>query len=73
MAASGNLTLVGVSLIGGDVQAAAGGINNAGTLHVKSSIIERNLGDPGAGIYNTGVLAITDSTIRNERSVQRLE
>ena len=63
---SGDLTLEGVTIAGGDTfggtNPLGGGIANDGNLHVSSTTISDNFAESGGGIYNTGTLEVTDSS-----------
>jgi parallel beta-helix repeat protein len=66
VAATGVLTLEGLTLRGGDVAGLSngGGLRNRGTLLVAYSTLRGNTATSGGGISNAGTLAITQSTLR---------
>jgi hypothetical protein len=71
VAASGTLTLEGLTLRNGITTAGSGdgsGIRNHGTLTVTNCSLEDNQGKQGGGIRNHGVLTRTNSTLTNNRS-----
>ena len=63
---SGDLTLEGVTIAGGDTfggtKPLGGGILNDGNLRVSSTTISDNFAESGGGIYNTGTLEVTDGS-----------
>ncbi len=63
---TGNLTLGGVTITGGRLTGTAtgGGIRNAGTLTVTSSVISGNVAAyDGGGLANTKSATLTDTTV----------
>ena len=65
VATGAQVTLVNVTLTGGD-DAMGGGILNSGTLTITRSMITNNAsGGNGGGIANVGTLIVNDSTILN--------
>jgi hypothetical protein len=65
VAATGTLTLHGLTIRGGSAFPSGGGIDNRGTLIISSSTISNNGADAGGGITisNSGALSLTHSTI----------
>ena len=63
VANNGNLTLHQVTLTGGSIADAGGGIFNQGTLTLNNSTLTANTADAGGGIYNSGTLTLNNSTL----------
>ena len=65
VAATGTLTLDGLTLQGGDLAGLAdgGGVRNQGTLTITHSLLRGHTASNGGGIYNGGTLMITHSTL----------
>jgi CSLREA domain-containing protein len=61
---SGNVTISGVTIEGGNVSSDGGGIHNKGTLALLNSTLSGNkAGGKGGGIYNVGTVTLTNVTI----------
>jgi len=61
---SGELSISGVTLSGGNVKDDGGSIYNLGTLNLNNVSIDNNYaGNVGGGIYNAGSVNVTNSTI----------
>jgi hypothetical protein len=71
VAATGTLTLHGLTIRGGLGHPEGGGIDNKGTLIISSSTISNNGADGGGGITisNSGALSLTHSTISDNVTV----
>src|SRR4029453_13039794 len=65
VAATGGLTLEGLTLRGGDATTtnAGGSIWNQGTLTLTRSTLSGNVANNGGGIFSAGPLTITNSTL----------
>jgi hypothetical protein len=68
VAATGNLTLEGLTLAGGNIVGEGGGLLNRGRVVLMHSTLTDNAGDYGGGLSNEGTLTITDSTIIRSRA-----
>ena len=72
VAATGLLTLEGLTLRGGDLgrqqSLGGGGIHNHGILTITQSTLSDNTASYGGGIHNDGILTITQSTLRHNRA-----
>jgi hypothetical protein len=67
VAATGVLTLEGLTLQGGNLTGlpdGGGGVRNRGTLTIAHSLLRGHAASSGGGIYNTATLMITHSTVR---------
>ncbi len=68
--ASGTLaSIAGLTIRDSAVGFSGGGIANAGTLTVSSSIVSNNSAPFGGGILNTGTLTVNSSTISNNSAL----
>jgi hypothetical protein len=68
VAATGNLTLDGLTLAGGTIAGEGGGLRNLGRVVVMHSTLADNAADDGGGVSNEGALTITDSAIVQSRA-----
>jgi hypothetical protein len=68
VAATGNLTLDGLTLAGGNIVGDGGGLLNRGRVVLMHSTLTDNAGDYGGGLSNEGALTITDSAIVRSRA-----
>jgi hypothetical protein len=68
VAATGNLTLDGLTLAGGNIVGEGGGLRNRGRTVVMHSTLTDNAADYGGGFSNEGALTITDSDIVRGRA-----
>lgn len=72
VAATGTLTLEGLTLQGGDLppvinlegfQDGGGGLRNRGTVRIASSILSHHTAHQGGGLFNSGTLLLTQSIL----------
>jgi hypothetical protein len=68
VAATGNLTLDGLTLAGGNIVGEGGGLLNRGRVVLMHSTLTDNVGDYGGGLSDQGALTITDSAIIRSRA-----
>jgi hypothetical protein len=67
VAATGNLTLDGLTFAGGNIVGDGGGLRNRGRVVMHSTLTD-NAADYGGGLSNEGALTITDSAIVRSRA-----
>jgi Right handed beta helix region len=68
VAATGILTLDGLTLAGGNIVGEGGGLLNRGRVVLRHSTLTDNAANYGGGLSNEGALTITDSTIIHSRA-----
>jgi hypothetical protein len=68
VAATGTLTLDGLTVAGGNIAGEGGGLLNRGRVVLMHSTFTDNAGDYGGGLSNEGVLTLTQSTIVRSRA-----
>ena len=65
VAANGTLRLFNVTISGGSINAAGGGIRNFGNLYLNRSHVINNSGNFGGGIFSNSFVSINDSTVND--------
>ena len=68
VAATGNLTLDGLTMAGGNIVGEGGSLRNRGRTVVTHSTLTDNAADYGGGVSNEGALTVTDSAIVRSRA-----
>ncbi|MEM7111339.1 MAG: choice-of-anchor Q domain-containing protein [Chloroflexota bacterium] len=67
VASSTQVQIDNLTVTGGNMSEAGGGIRNSGALDITNSTINSNTASGGGGIYNLGTLTIDESTISNNK------
>ena len=71
VAASGQLTLVGLALRNGsatEFDGSGGGLFNWGVVIIRNSVIANNRAASGGGLYNRGVMTVEATTVENNNA-----